>query len=431
VSRKFKFNNSMESTKKKMYFRAKYGTEAYAENDGIGPIMTKDFNFLELQNYGLIDNENYSIIPRTEYLVNINESDPQSPRVFDFVADALALMKMNFAIAANKGLIAREGVFQDFTIIEAYSNPKIKYDNYMANFLKSFNNYFIREEIGIDNITSYYDYVKNFINLVESHSKNVPVTLSRFNKSTDSSVLDSGLAVKYFEIGYDDDQTKIDAIIDQPSFDYFKNLCLNFGFSISHNNPNILVYDVASPASQTLLRNRQILGLNSLFRSRYTRTYFDDINRLINNINIYYNRFVLLNPKYKKFYTVCNKTYFDTIDRQPVDLLFRPSDNFLLDMYARIRNGEEDLIYSDKKIKQIIKKAKYLNKKLDIDNAMGYISNVFKDQVWNKDYGYHDLLQKINESPYAQSGRRIRGQGETTSSPQSDSSPTGGTTSGY
>ena len=56
---------------------------------------------------------------------------------------------------------------------------------------------------------------------------------------------------------------------------------------------------------------------------------------------------------------------------------------------------------------------------------MGYISREFKDQVWNKDYGYDDFLQKLNGLPFKTSGRRIRGQ----TTPPSFT-PSGGGTSG-
>jgi len=429
MARNFKFKNRERGTIKKIYERVKWQARAYPENGGVGPVMIKDFNFVELQNYGLIDNENYSVVPRENYLVYLNTEDPlTSPRVFDFVADALALMKMNFAIAANKNLFKREGAaFADFTVVKAYSNPRLKYDEYLSGILSVFNDRLSQNFTARIKITSYQHYVNAFLKLIKNE-KNYPITMSRYNKSVQSNILDSGLAIKYFDMPYDADQRKINEIIDHESFQYFKNLCLNFGFSIAHNNPNILVYDVASPAANSLLRNRQIFNLDRLFATRYTRTYLNDMEYIINNINIYYNKFALLYPQDNIKYTHCRKTFTEKIIRNPVNPLYRPSDNYLLEKYAEIRNIEEGLVFSNRKIKQIIKKAKYLNKKLDKVQAMGYINKEFKDQVWNKNYGYHDLLQQQRGEATAQTGRRIRGQ---TGPSSFDGTSGGGASSGY
>lgn len=427
MARNFKFKNRERGTIKKIYERVKWQARAYPENGGVGPVMIKDFNFVELQNYGLIDNENYSVVPRENYLVYLNTEDPlTSPRVFDFVADALALMKMNFAIAANKNLFKREGAaFADFTVVKAYSNPRLKYDEYLSGILSVFNDRLSQNFTARIKITSYQHYVNAFLKLIKNE-KNYPITMSRYNKSVQSNILDSGLAIKYFDMPYDADQRKINEIIDHESFPYFKNLCLNFGFSIAHNNPNILVYDVASPAANSLLRNRQIFNLDRLFATRYTRTYLNDMEYIINNINIYYNKFAIVHPRTKVVTVKCRKTVSTFISRERVSNDFSPfSEKQLLSLYTKIRNIEEGFPFTNQKVNEILRKAKYFQKKFDNLSAIGYISNIFKDQVWNKNYGYDDSRKRLQGKPTARSSRIIRGEG-------SIRSPSGGgTSSGY
>ena len=44
-------------------------------------------------------------------------------------------------------------------------------------------------------------------------------------------------------------------------------------------------------------------------------------------------------------------------------------------------------------------------KKVDKLEAIGYINSVFRNQVWNKDYGYHDTKQKFEGKTQSQSQR--------------------------
>ena len=59
-------------------------------------------------------------------------------------------------------------------------------------------------------------------------------------------------------------------------------------------------------------------------------------------------------------------------------------------------------------------------------SAMGYINDMFRDQVWNKDHGYHDSLQKLRGKTTDTSGRRLRGEGAS-----SGGTSGGGGGSGY
>ena len=116
---------------------------------------------------------------------------------------------------------------------------------------------------------------------------NTPLTMTKWNTTFNSSVLDSGLALSFFEMNYDDDQGKIDQIVDDSNFKYFHNICFNMGFSISKHNPNILVYDVNSPAGSSIRNSYGLYDLTSLFDNRYDKTYTLDNNILYINIYLY------------------------------------------------------------------------------------------------------------------------------------------------
>jgi len=402
MTRIFDTNND-STTIKRMIGRAKYKSQAYAENSGIGPNMIMDVNFLERVHYGVIDDQNNSIIPNEDFMVQT-----QHGRVFDFVADAYSLMRLNFTTAIQKGLISVDGsAFSNLRMVDSYTDPRLKYGEYLGNILRFYNETHIPNIVGITSIASYEDYVNNFFNFLLNNPIGIPITMTKWMSSNKSRILDTGLGFSYANIPYDADQQKINSIIDHPTFGYFKNLCLNMGFSILHDNPNILLFDVSSPATRSIRQSYNLYNLNSLFNSRYIKTHTLDNNILYTNINIYYNKYAQKNSQTKVVSVQCGKTVSEYIRLSAVPYDRRLySDLKEIDMYIRIRNYEEESPFSENKLRSIYKKSKYFMKKVDKQEAIGYTNRVFRNQVWNKDYGYDDAKSNFEGKTKTQSQRQ-------------------------
>lgn len=408
MSKTFDAKNNFDFPSAQIYYRAKWGTEAYPENDGLGPNMMKDVNFYERIHYGVIDSENNSVIPNEQYMVNTKNG-----RVFDFVADSYSLMRLNFGTALRKGLVSNEGsLIGNLDMTTSYTNPKIKYGRYLEGIFQYYNETHIPINLGITSIASYEDYVKNFFKLFFDQGKNLPLTMTRWLASPRSSILDTGLAFSYADIPYDEDQIKYDRLISHPCFGYLQNLSLNMSFSILHNNPNILLYDLRSPAGSSIRNSYGLISLPILFNDRFIKTYTIDNSLLYNNININYNKYVFKNPQTKVVSVQNCKTVSDYIRLEPVQLAHRPyNDMEEIWYYILIRNKEEGDPFNSQKLENIYKKAKYFLKKVDKPSAMSYINNMFKDQVWNKNYGFHDALAKIKGQTQTEAQRQQTGGG--------------------
>lgn len=431
MSRQFKKSNNLP-TAASWFFNAKWKTQAYGNI--IPPKAVKDLNFVERMYYGVMDPSNYSVVPKEEHLVPLLGSDNSvGPRVFDFVADAWSVMNLNFMVACQKGLIQKEGAaFAEMKAIQAYENPISKYTNFIRNALNYYNTNYILNVTGVNNITSYDDYVNHFFKMLENNSVGRPITLSRWLKSYGSSVLDTGLAIKYFDMPIGNDQSKIDQILDHPSFEYFSNLCLNMGFSILRHTPNILLFDISSPASRPYLSRKGLVRLDNIFERRYNRSYIYDMNLLYNNINIYYNKFATRYPNSQIKKIVCKRSTQVWIYREPVSLDTRPEELKLISDCLKIKNLEQGYPFSESRIQQIYDKAKYFQKKFDTDKVMGYISSEFKDQVWNKDHGFHDLTLQTQNTTRTTTGNLQPGETRApTSNTPSGGSSGGSTSSGY
>jgi len=406
MSRDFNSSNFFRSNQRRVFYRYKWDTEAYTENGGLGSPNIINNLFVERMHYGLIDHENNSVIPNENFLVSTD-----SGRVFDFVADSYSLMRLNFRTALERGIVSNEGsAFGNLSMVSSYTNPRLKYGRYLSGIFQYYNETHIPNNLGITSIASYEDYVNNFFKLFFDDVKSIPLTMTKWNTSINSSVLDSGLAFAYSDIRYDNDQEKIDLIIDHPCFEYVKNLSLNNSFGIIHHNPNIMLYDLNSPAGSSIRESYGLYNLSFIFNNRYIRTYTIDNNILYNNININYNKYVSKNPRTKVYSVKCGVTVSEFITLQQVPLSHRPFDDLKeLWYYTQIRNSEEGGIYNVQKLKNIYKKAKYFYKKLDKTSAFGYINNMFRDQVWNKDYGFHDLKAKFEGKTITESQRQQGG----------------------
>jgi hypothetical protein len=407
MSRFFSTTNS-STTKTRAIGRQAWNALAY--DDKSDQHMIKNFHFAERLHYGLIDNQNNSIIPNESFLTQVGNG-----RLFDFVANSFSLARLNCLAAIEKGDINTETFIGKFDIVKAYSNPRLKYGRYLDGIFQYYNETHIPTVLGTTIITSYEAYVNNFFKFFLESSVDFPITMTGWNLSTRSSILDTGLAFSIYDIPFDDDRRKFDEIVSTPTFEYFKSLCLNMGFSISDNNPNILVYDLTSPAGSSIRNSLSLFNLGTIFNERYIKTYTIDNDILYNKINIYYNKYVEKNSQTRKPVIQKCKTTSEYIRLEQTLLSRKPfSEQNELTMYIRIRNKEEGMPYGSQKIKAIDKKAKYLQKKLDKDAGMSYINNMFRDQLWNKNNGFHDIKAKL------------RGKTETNTQRVQGGSPRGG-----
>jgi hypothetical protein len=412
--------NEVDSAFSLWYYNQKWNRYAYPDDKGLGSKSIKDFNFLERMYYGVIDHENNSVIPNEEFIVQSAEG-----RIMDFVADSLSLMRLNYHSALRGGLInPQQNFMNDFKMVKSYENPKIKYGEYISSILRFYNETHIPNFIGINNITSYDGYVNNFLNFFLNNGKGLPLTFSRWLTSTFSDITDTGLAFSYMDLPPDEHQRKVDQIIDSDCFNYFQNLCLNMGFSISHYRPNVLVADLSSPAASVIRLRYGLVNLEDIFNNRYIKAYTLDLDLINNYINIYYNlyasknsplRIVEWSPLYKTQKCGTTSTYVEILP-VPLSKPMLPEEKQML-FYITTKNAEENMPMTEIEVKKIHRRSINLLKKLDKHSAMSYINNKFRDQLWNKDYGFHDYKTKLE-------GKTITG-----TQRQQGGSPRGGSSS--
>lgn len=399
MSSYYKTKNS-SGTSTRMIGRERWQATAYILP--LGPKMVKDFHFVERLHYGVIDHKNNSVIPNDSFLVPVGDF-----RLFDFVADSYSLAKLNCVAAINNGMMSEESFFVNFDIKSAYTDPKLKYGRYLDDIFQFYNETHIPSIIGKLSIASYDDYVKHFFNFFLETEKIPHLTMTSWNVSNRSSILDTGIAISVLDLPVDEDQRKMDEIIKTAEFEYYKNLTLNMGFSINHNNPNVLVYDLNSPAGRTIRNSYNLGSLESIFNSRFIKTYTLDFNLIYNKLIIFYNKYVNENPFIRDVKIHGCQTVSEYILPERYDGVQKTySDEDELMLYIKIRNKEENNVFSLRKLDDIYKKSIYFMKKVDKPRAMSYINSMFRDQVWNKNNGYHDLKAKLENRTTTEAQRQ-------------------------
>ena len=397
MTRKFIGSNTDPSARRTWYYRAKFEVEAYDQPDA-GENQIKDITFFERQYYGTIDEQDYAIVPKQENLAIL----PGGQRALNFVVDAFNIMKkrMNSAFEFSK-IEGSNPYMVELSPYQAYRPPNDDYTTILQNVLVNYNVLEIPDRIGLNNITSFEDYVKNFIKIISEEIQDGYYTQTKWCRSPQASVWNSGLAISISDLRVGEDQPKIDEFIDHIDFDYYLKLALNSGFAVSKDAPWVLIFDLLSPAAKPFLEKYNIYNLRQVFTSSYNRTELNDILLLRNILYKYYNNYVLQYRIQRTNRANCKTSYTEYYKREPLTLEeFNSvySEEWFLDYYIDLRNAEEGLPFSRQALTSMKKIAKNYYKSLDRSSALSYIANRFVAQTWSKSYGYDDTLDRVSKS---------------------------------
>jgi hypothetical protein len=310
------------------------------------------------------------------------------------VTEAYKDMKRKYDRDFAQGYINQNApALTELSVKKAFINPFDDYKNNLRSRTEEFLSY-VKNNRLINTIEDFDSFVNPFLQYVKDTGKQRPITRSMYFLTRRYSPLSTGLAFEVDDAPYSEDQYKIDAYYRQKNFQYFKNLASRYGFVIDKNIPWRLVADLNSPQMTPYIEKAFGFpgGSNYVLAVAYTQTYGDDVPSIINLMVQFYNRVAQHRRKTvikesgptvgaggRSTFNMCSKQG-KTIRRRQVDPRRIPSaypDGFWLDKYARIRNIETGLDYSEAQIQQISKNAENIVKRLDRPSAMRYIISKF------------------------------------------------------
>jgi hypothetical protein len=375
--------NDNKTVRSQAIHRARYASECFKRN-GIKHKAVKEFNFSEFVQYGRIDLDDDPVIPKSSKLKPIEPPAKKADMHFvvEIVKKRFKIFKRRFDQAVLVGQIASDDPFLSaMKIHKGYANPVVLYKDFVAGIMETFNGEYLGLMENRKQVMNFTDYVDHFLRFIEILGQDFPVTLTGFQKSKNSNIFTSGLAISIADLDASVDQLKETFFELNPCIDFYLNLAQQHGFSVVQNAPWILVLDLDHPTVRKEILVPADNVVANIFKRNYSKTYIQDINLLSDIIRKSYNSWVTNFP-YKKDINICKKNisvkniYRERLSSKVFNNKYNIS--YWIPQYIKIRNFEESYPYTDPEIFRMTEKAFSFQKLLDNNNAMRYINEQYR-----------------------------------------------------
>ena len=386
---KYKGKNDPEDVLNLTIQRAKYKVNSFEDDIGYIPKNVIDFNFCDRVFYGRVDNVNDTIYVN-ESRLSIIPQEGESYFVLNFVERQFDLFKKKFKQATSLGLIpSNDPYFSDVKAYRGYEDPINLYKIHTSDLILTFN-----ERVDPYEIKTYEDWVDAFIKFQKRNGPQFATTLSGFQRTNDSNIFTSGLAISIADLDCGDDTQKSQFFLENNILEFYTKVAMQFGFYVHKGCPWILVSDLNSPST---ILYRENLGLSTGFEtfSDFSyKCYEEDLLYLKNILENGYLEFVYNNPFIKEFDLKCDKTYKNIIERDSYINNNIYNNIFYINKYITFKNIEEYNYLNEPEEARVKKKAEIFAKKLDNSRAMDYINTQFKASYKTRSGTLNDLLDK-------------------------------------
>lgn len=320
--------------------------------------------------YGKIDSARNSVVLAEANVLGIVRQDDQNfVQAIDFVADAFADLKSSYE---EKSIKSGELAFLQPSA--GYDNPNIKYDSYiniiMSGFLESL--YSSGEE---SKIHDFDDFAELFLRYVSKVAEIAPISKSQFIKSSQCSVMCTGLAISLSTLPHDSDGPKAEKFLYDTNFSLYSSALKQFGFVFDKNAPWRIVADISSSKMQEYMEFYGLVFRPGTSTDLFSKYYFKASNQdpalLRANMFSFYQRLLSEKPTYKKSMHCMNN-----ISRRPL-VRSKYDDLYWMGYYIKLRMSEADRFVDKDVAARILKKAKEKYFYIDLEAALGYINNQF------------------------------------------------------
>ncbi len=397
MASKFKGRNSIKSSIKLYYERSNFHLNAY--NDFEISNSLRDLTFGEFQMYGRVDTNMLPVVPKEDFLVSVSapQAQEEAVRVFDFVLEAFQNVQSAFRNACLLNKVPQDDPYLSvINAVKGYESPVDLYSQYMEDMLKVYAETYIVAQNRRANIITINDYMSELVNYLKVLTSTLPLTFSSWQKTNKSSIFTSGLAISIADLSIDNDTVKDVNFLSNPAFQYYLNVCKQNGFNVSKNSPWVIFADIDSQVmKQNHLAQRLITSPASLFANRFDDAYTLDIQLLEEVITRNYNKFVLFYPIEKK-YSTCNnnKLIYNIINRNNINSITESvKQSRIISIYANMKNIEENYIFRKADLNILIKNANNFAIRFDIQRAMGYINERFRQTFKSKNGGINSIIR--------------------------------------
>lgn len=340
-------NNNM-TARAKFYQRSLYKEVVYPDN-----IVKPLDAWYDKNLYGKVDQEQNTVIPKQEDLVQISRAVSPNLYCLNFVNDAFTAFAEHMQAALLSGCVSDGGntALYNVRATTAYVDSPTKWRTHRDAIIDAFaRNYSNNKAHPISNFTVFKGIFTKFLIQL---SKSIPITKTSFILSSNVSSFGSGLKIGVAQLDCGDDSEKYDGYVGDINFEFYAAAAKKFGFLVDKYAPWMLMYDLFTDAGQYYINgyladNNDNITSDNFFEVYYTRTYTQDMSDLEQFIYEAYNRFIALKPIYEAESTVyrpeCAQLYkLDAKYRQPraESEIITPKE--LIDLLIVLRYYESDM----------------------------------------------------------------------------------------
>lgn len=378
---KFKGKNSIKSVRQLAGARAAYNVQAFPDD----PPQVVNFNFAQKTLYGRVDRSHAPVVPDQQFITPVSVQNGEGPTILlmNFVADQYLDFEAHFANACRMGLLPDDdAIFGSLQAKRGYIDATDLYESYSNNLMGLYANQFLSKFA--KDITTFEDYLRFFPQFMNKMTTIFPITFSGFQRSSQSTIFSSGLAVDIAGVSFSDDEQKENLLFNSPSFEFYINLAKQYGFSVNKRNPGVLISDLASPVTTEYRNNYDLSTINLTFLRQFTKTLYSDLSELTFMLQEGFNSFVNSN-RIKTTFDVCDeKLKTEIIKRNYINSINHIEYNNIINIYIITRNIEEGRPFKQVKINDIMKSAISMRKNSE-KTMLDYIDAQFSSKYNQKD----------------------------------------------
>jgi len=334
-----------------------------------------DFTLGEKKLYGKVDMWHSPIYVKYDSrLKPVRSVDPQQPlRAFNFVADLFNKMVSEFERCTANGQISKKDRFlSELKAYKAFESPVIGYKEYRDILYDKIKSRFVLHNIVVEDFPHF---LTEFMKMANTAAKTTPITQAGYIKSDINSIMSSGLAIEVADLGYSNDEEKVQEFLKSKNWKFFVNACNKHGFIIDHNIPWRIICDVKAPEIE-IARNQYYLSAIDLFDRGFTKSSIESFTFLPRQLLDLYN---LVKRKRFKKEVICGGKVTHKVIVPPNysvnEIILQYGLDHFLKIYLKLRLAEEKPDMSPYQKKQLIKDTLQYRK---LNNDYGVVEKYFE-----------------------------------------------------
>jgi len=328
-----------------------------------------------------------------------------------FVVDAFHDLVKQYRYSAYNGKIATGDEFlSELQIYKAFENPNDLYNQQILGYGIALKKLFQQSQT---NVANFHEFVDHLILTLEQSVYRTPFTQAAFVKSRYCPMNASGFAIEIADLDPINDAEKMQKFIESPNWEYFVNICNQFGFMIDQFVPWRIVADIDSDGMNKYASAYGATTTGKILDMMYTPVHRQNYKAfkqiLLNLYNEVKREFAQSETctRWQERNEIIQTGDIVTPTSYTLEELSAAySDQYFLKLYCKIRFLEEESQFKD------FEKTILIDECQDMSRSQGTMAAVdYFERIINKPFDYMGSMSYIKKQVLAQTAEEQEEQG--------------------